>query len=132
MTNILTDIKSAVKLTGEIRKARKEGASIEARKVWKVPVIKTDYWGWTMEACLLCGSDAGKAAVAVFETFPEPVQHTLTFCPQKPGEWVERARFWQAQFKPALPPKMYHDAMIKFISWYAHCLRMRKGREEHE
>ena len=131
MVSIFNDIKTAVKLTGEVRKARKEGASIEARKVWRVPMLKTTYWTWTMEACLMCGGDTGKAVRDVFYTLPEETQHQLTFTPKGPGEWVERARFWQRQLRPVLPPKMYHAVMVKFIGWYAHCLRMRKGREQH-
>lgn len=131
MVSILNDIKTAVKLTGEIRKARKEGVSIEARKVWKVPILKSTLWTGTMEACLLCGKDTERAVRDVFYSLPEEIQHQLTFTPKGPGEWVERARFWQVQLKPALLPKMYHDTMIKFISWYAHCLRIRKRREQH-
>lgn len=75
----------------------------------------------------MCGRDTEKAVRNVFYSLPEETQHSLTFCPKKPGEWVERTRFWQQQLKPALPPKMYHDVMILFIGWYIHCLRMRKG-----
>lgn len=66
MLTIFQDIKTAVNLTGEIRKARKEGASIEARKVWRVPVLKTTYWAWTMEACLMNGGETEKAVRGVF------------------------------------------------------------------
>lgn len=128
---ILQDIKTAVKLTGEIRKARKEGAGVEVRKVWRIPVLKSSYWPWTMEACLMRGGETEKAVVAVFDSLPEEVQHSLTFTPEeKPGKWVERARFWQQQLKPALPPEMYHAVMLTYIHWYAHCLRMRSEKAE--
>lgn len=126
--NIFTDIATAVKVTGEIRKARKAGAdAVQVKPGYTVPMLKTTYWTWTMEACLMRGGDAERAVVAVFNALPEPVQHSLTFSPQKAGEWADRARFWQQQLKPALPPEMYHKVMILFISWYAHCLRMKKG-----
>lgn len=67
-----------------------------------------------------------KAVCAVFETFLEEVQHSLTFAPKEPGQWVDRARFWQRELKPTLPPRMYHKVMTLFVGWYAHCLRRRK------
>ncbi|MDE6591059.1 MAG: hypothetical protein K2K53_12115 [Oscillospiraceae bacterium] len=118
------DVKTAVKLTGEIREARKEGTMVEIRRVWHGPMLKPTYWGNTMGFCLIHDREMEKAILAVFLTFPEPVQHSLTFSPKGPGEWVERARFWQQRLMPALPSKMYHAAIVKFISWYVHCLRM--------
>jgi len=127
LLSIFQDIKTAVNLTGEIRKARKEGASIEARKVWRVPMLKTTYWAWTMEACLMNGGETEKAVCGAFYSLPEETQHSLTFTPEKSGEWAERARFWQQLLKPALPSKMYHEVMLTFVHWYAHCLRRRQG-----
>lgn len=122
--NIFTDIATAVKLTGEIRRARKAGAQI--KPVYTVPVLKTGYWGWTMEFCLMRDRETERAVEAVFNTLPEPVQHFLTFTPKNPGDWAERARFWQQQLRPVLPSKMYHTIMARFIGWYIHCLRRRK------
>lgn len=123
---ILQDIKTAVKMTGEIRKARREGAHIEARKVWTVPMLNTTYWPWTMEACLMCGGAAEKAVIDVFYALPVETQHSLTFTPKEPRGWVERAQFWAEELRPALPSGMYHKVMVLFIGWYARCLRMRK------
>lgn len=123
------DIRTAVRLTGEIRKARENGSTVEVRRVWRVPALKPTYWGYTMEFCLMRDREMEKAILAVFNTFPEPIQHSLTFTPKGPGAWLERARFWQREFKPTLPPKMYHAAMVKFISWYAHCLKMQADAE---
>lgn len=124
--NILQDIQTAVKLTGEVHKARKEGGSIEIRKVWRVPVLKTTYWTWTMEACLMRGGDVERSVCDVFDALPEETQHALTFTPKRPGDWIARARFWQRELRPALPPKMYHEVMLLFIGWYTHCLRLRR------
>ena len=127
MPNIFTDAITAVKLTGEVRKARKAGAdAVKIQPIYTVPVLKPTYWTGTMEACLMCGGDTEKAVRDVFYSLPEEAQHSLTFSPEKPEEWVERARFWQQQLKPALPSKMYHDVMLLFTGWYIHCLRMRK------
>ncbi len=124
---IFQDIKTAVKMTREIRRARMGGANaIQVRPIYKVPVVRFGYFTSTMEACILRG-DEFKAVCAVFETLPEETQHALTcFSPEEPGDWAARARFWQNLLKPALPPKMYHGAMMKVIGRYAHCLRARK------
>lgn len=124
--NILQDIKTAVKLTGEIRKARKEGATLETHKVWLLPEIKITYWGWTIEAGHMCGTDMGKAVRDVFYTLPEETQHALTFTPKEPRGWIDRARFWQRELKPALEPKTYHEVMLLLIGLYAKCLRKEK------
>lgn len=125
------DIKTAVVLTGEIRKARKEGASaVQVRPVYKVPLVdlKPPYLN-TIEGCLTwkLGREADRAVMAVFNGFPYEVQRRLEFTPEKAGEWVERAQFWQQELKPVLPPKMYHAIMALTINWYAHCLRRRIG-----
>lgn len=89
MPNIFTDVATALKLTGEVRKARKSGAdAVKVQPIWEIPVLRTGYWGFTGEACILYGKES-KAIVEVFETFPEEVQHRLTFAP-KDGEWGDR------------------------------------------
>lgn len=123
---ILQDIKTAVKVTGEIRKARKAGASaIQVKPVYTLPVLRFGYWTQTMEAAIMRGGDTERAVVKAFEAFPEQVQHDLTFSPKTPGAWAERARFWQQQLRPVLPPKMYYEVMLLFIGRYIHCLRRR-------
>lgn len=118
------DIKTAVVPVCKIRSAQGNGVMAKTRTVWRVHELKSTYWPHTMEFCLVCNREMGKAIRAVFLTFPEPVQHFLTFTPNGPGEWAERARFWQRNLMPVLPPKMYHDAMATFVSWYAHCLKL--------
>lgn len=79
------DIRTAVRLTGEIRKARENGSTVEVRRVWRVPALKPTYWGYTMEFCLMRDREMEKAILAVFNTFPEPIQHSLTFTPKGRG-----------------------------------------------
>ncbi len=127
---ILQDIKTAASIFGEVRKARKNGASaVQIKPVYAMPRVtfKPAYMN-TIEGCQTwkLGRDVDRAVREVFESFPCEVQRRLEFAPEKSGEWVERARFWQQHLKPALPPKMYHAVMRLFISWYAHCLRERK------
>lgn len=126
--NILQDIKTAVKLTGEIRKARKAGAcAVQIRPVYTVPCVtfgaayaNTIEFGLTWEL----GRDIDLAVRGVFKGFPYEVQRWLELDPEGPGAWAERARFWQRELRPALPPKTYHAVMVLFVNWYAHCLRM--------
>lgn len=123
--NILQDIRTAANLFGEVRKARKAGADgFQVRSFRSVPVYHMGYWGGTMEGCLFYGQK-WKPIRDVFGSFPEDVQRSLTFTPKGHGEWVERARFWARELKPALQPEMYHEAMLRLIGWYAHCLRRR-------
>lgn len=126
--NILQDIKTAANVFGEVRKARKAGANaVQIKPVYTVPMLKTGLWPWTMEACLMRGGEVERAVVAVFKTFPHEVQRSLTFTPKEPGGWADRARFWKQQLKPVLPSKDYHSVMVRFIGWYAHCLRRAAG-----
>ena len=90
---------------------------ITAQPVHTIPVIKTGYWGQTMEGCLFY-SRQWQAVRDVFGSFDEDTQRALTFTPED-GEWPDRVRFWQRQLKPALPSEMYHAAMLKIIRWYA-------------
>lgn len=63
--NIFTDIAAAVKLTGEVRKARKAGAdAVQIKPVCTVPMLKTSYWVWTMEACLMHGGETDPASIS--------------------------------------------------------------------
>ena len=136
MPNIFTDVLTAVKLTGEIRKVRKSGASAaQIKPVYTVPYVtfKPAYLN-TIEGCLTwkCGRDADRAVMEVFKSLPYEVQRRLDFSPQEPGEWVERARFWQQQLKPVLPPKMYYSVILQLLEWYIHCIKVRKeGVTEH-
>ena len=127
---ILQDIKTAVKMTGEIRKARKAGAdAVQIKPVYRVPCITLGpaYYN-TMEGCLMhrLGREADYAVREVFKNLPYEVQRHLEFTPENPGEWVERAKFWKEELSPVLPSGMYHKVMALFIGWYARCLRMRK------
>ena len=132
--NIFTDIAAAVKLTGEVRKARKEGAdSVKIKPVYTVQCVtlKPAYLN-TIEGCLTweLGREADRSVMEVFKSLPYETQRRLEFTPKEPGGWADRARFWQQQLKPALPTDMYHAVMIRLISWYAHCLRRRRDLHE--
>ena len=127
---ILQDIKTAVKMTGQIRKARKAGAdAVQIKPVYTIPCITLGpaYYN-TMEGCLMhrLGRKADCAVKEVFKNLPYETKRRLEFTPEKPGKWVERAHFWAGELEPVLPSGMYHKVMALFTGWYAHCLRMRK------
>lgn len=128
--NILRDIQTAVKLTGEIRKARKAGASaVQIKPVYKVPYVDLKpAWYNTIEGCQAhkLGRETDRALEKVFKGIPYEAQRRLEFTPDEPGGWAERARFWQQELRPVLPPKSYHAVMVLFVHWYACCLRMRE------
>lgn len=119
-----------MKLTSEIRKARKAGASVPPiEPAYKVPLVDhTPAWCNTIESGLTweLGRDADRAAMEVFNGLPYELQRRLEFSPDKPMAWVARARFWQQELRPVLPPKTYHAVMALFANWYARCLRVRK------
>lgn len=136
MINIFKDISAAAKTFGAIHKARKAGAdAVRIKPVYIVPsVTLAPAYPNTIEGCQSwkLGRDVDRAVMNVFMRQPYEVQRQLEFTPKEPGGWVERARFWQKELKPALPPKMYHNVMVLFIHWYAHCLRREKMKAKEE
>lgn len=96
----------------------------EVREVWPIPVIDTGCWTFTMEACLLTG-ELEKAVRSVFATFPEKIQHALTFTPNS-GGWADRAQFWQTILKLTLPSEQYYAALRKILAHYAKVVRRRQ------
>lgn len=131
--NILQDIKTAAAVYGAVREARKAGADrVRIEPVYKVPcfILAPAYLN-TMEGCLTweLGRDADQAVKMVFNALPHETQRRLEYTPEAPGEWVDRARFWQQELKPALSPKTYHAVMALFCNWYARCRRRRLGTQ---
>lgn len=128
---ILQGITAAANLFDALCKARKEGASaVRITPLYNIPAVtfKPAYLN-TIEGCQTwkCGDEADRAVMDVFNSLPYEVQRKLEFSPKSPGEWILRARFWQAHLRPALPPEMYHEVMLTLVSWYAHCLRQDTG-----
>ena len=92
----------AAKVFGTAREARKQGAELRVQETVRLPVYKLTKWGETMEGALFQG-EADRAARKVFYSLaPETT----------------------------LPPKMYHEAMIRLCSWYRRCIHMRKRGQE--
>ena len=123
--NIFQDVKTVVRLVGEIRGARKAGAdAIQIQPVRNIPSYRLSYWGSTMEGCLFY-DPKWQPLREVFDSFSENTQHALTFSP-KDGEWCDRVRFWQQELRDALEPNLYHEAMRTLLGWYIRCVRARR------
>lgn len=116
---ICTDYIDAIKV---VRKAHKGGRGAKAGVVAKIPCIKASYWLETMEGSLFYKKGSPNVE-AVFRTFDEETQHALCFTPEKKGDYIARARFWQGALKSNLPPKEYHEAMMRIAAHYAKCIR---------
>lgn len=123
MQNILADITTAVKLTAQVRRERKEGSPAHLAKVYRVPVVDFGYWGFTPEACLFY-EEKWSPVRDVFHSFPKEVQHALTFAP-KDDEWTSRVEFWEKSLRKALPPDMYMEAMAILCDWVLRCMKRR-------
>lgn len=123
--NIFSDVVTAVKLTAEVRKARKAGTAVEVvRKAYTIPVLKTSCWVWTPESCLFY-TEKWIPIKEAFKVLPEDVQHSLTFTP-KDGGWPGRIQFWREQLRPVLPPKQYHEAIMILAAWGRRCVQRRR------
>ena len=128
MFKFISDISTAVKLTSEIRQARKSGDALRVERLKNLPFKRLGY-GFlnTMEGCALYnGSRAVYEAVRdVYGLFDPNTQQALCFTPEHPGEWAGRARAWQEALRPTLPPEQYHAAMTKILAWYVKCVKRR-------
>ena len=129
MKGLIKDLGMAAQVFGKAREARKQGAELRVQETVGLPVYKLTKWGETMEWALFQG-EADRAARKVFYSRAPETQRALTFTPKEAGGWLARARFWSEMLRPALPPKMYHEAMIRLCSWYRHCIHMRKRGQE--
>ncbi len=120
--SIIHDISTAVKLTGEIRDARRAGCDVRVM-IRRTPTVrrgrKPDFWAWTMESTLFTG-DLGDAIHAVFKEFDEPTRHALTFAPDS-SEWPARIQLWENALCDALTPEQYTAAMLRLSEHRAKC-----------
>lgn len=87
--NILQDIKTAIKITGEVRKARDAGANtIQIKPIYTVPCVRLGpaYYN-TIEGCQTdkMGRDIDRAIMEVFKSLPYETQRELEFTPDEPG-----------------------------------------------
>ena len=77
--NIVTDIKTAVKMFTEIRKARKEGVAVEVRQCRQLPFIRCGGFYNTVEDLTLSYLDKRivDSSQEAFNGLPDDVKHLL-------------------------------------------------------
>lgn len=137
MKKLIEDIRTAGRVFGDIRKARREGFEPgEPQTTYRVPYVRFSHWGFTMESCLIYGNDTARSVIAAFNALPDELQHALTFTPEDeiPNGWVDRAKLWARFLRPALPSDQYHSVMLCLLQHYSKCKRQSTTEEhsEHE
>lgn len=112
----LSDLTTGVKAA---RDARKMGGHVEVVK--ELPCIRSNSFLNTVEGCTLwnCGKNVYQFADEVFRNLPAETQNRLAFSPNE-GEFCERARFWKAELKSAMPSSEYYIAIRAIYRWYIH------------
>lgn len=131
--NIITDIKTAVKMFTEIRKARKEGAAVEVRQCQQLPFIRCGGFYNTVEGLTLAYLDRKivDSSQEAFNGLSEDVKNLLYFSP-KDGEFTDRANFWRYLLEPVLTAEELRAAMICILRWYIHIKHMHLGMDVPE
>lgn len=128
--NIVTDIKTAVKMFTEIRKARKEGVAVEVRQCRQLSFVRCGGFYNTVEGLTLSYLDKKIVdnSQEAFNRLPEDVKDLLYFSP-KDGEFADRANFWRYLLEPVLTAGELRTAMICILRWYIHIKHMNLGMD---
>ena len=131
--HIVTDIKAAVKIFSEIRKARKEGAAVEVRQFNQFPFVRCGGFYNTVEGLTLADLDKKivDSSQEAFNRLSEDVKNLLYFSP-KDGEFADRANFWRYLLEPVLTAEELRTAMICILRWYIHIKHMHLGMDVPE
>ncbi len=131
--HIVTDIKAAVKIFSEIRKARKEGAEVKVRQCRQLPFVRCGGFYNTVEGLTLSYLDKKivDSSQEAFNGLPEDVKDLLYFSP-KDGEFADRANFWRYLLELVLTAEELRTAMICILRWYIHIKHMHLGMDVPE
>ncbi len=134
MNNIVTDMKAAVNLFKDMRKARREGTGVVIKQCRELPFVKSGPGFYdTPEGCNLnhCGRRIDKAAREAFAALPYEEKRRMCFTP-KAGEYVERVDFWRHMLEPVLTAKELRAAMMRLLHLYIHCKRLEMETSDSE
>ena len=133
MNNIVTDMKAAVNLFKDMRKARKEGIAVEVRQCQQLPFIRCGGFYNTVEGLTLSYLDKKIAdnSQEAFNRLSEDVKNLLYFSP-KDGEFADRANFWRYLLEPVLTAEELRTALICILRWYIHIKHMHLGMDVPE
>lgn len=99
---------------------------IKPKKTCTIPCyeVNAGFLGSVEGCCLYAASrkDVYPTVKAVFDALSPATKHALLFSP-KPGEWVERAKFWRDTLRPSLSDRQYYAAMSIILKWYIRCVK---------
>ena len=126
--NIINDIRTALKMFTEIRKARKEGAAVEVRQCQQLPFVRCGGFYNTVEGLTLADLDQKivNRSQEAFNGLSEDVKNLLYFSP-KDGEFTDRVNFWRYLLEPVLTDEELRTAMICILRCYIHIKHMHLG-----
>lgn len=129
LKNFVADLHTAAKVFSQAREARKQDAILKVQETVSLPVLEMTEWASLLEGTLFHDKETDAAVCEVFyRLHPEMRRYLIRFTPDTSHAWLKRAQFWRRTLEPALPTKMYHEAMIRLCSWYRHCIDLRKGK----
>lgn len=134
MSNIdlIKDIKSAVNIFRDMRKARRITRENEAKGSVMLPELRGRSFYNTVEGAVLSHCEKGifKAAYKAFSQLDDEKKHQLCFSPRE-GEFIDRANSWKESLSPAMTEKQLRKAMIRIIHWYIHIKHLNKGENSY-
>lgn len=122
---LIKDIKSAVNIFRDMRKARR----IEQENTMvKIPVLRGGSFYDTVEGCTLanCEKDIVEIAERTFTELPYDEKERL-IPPPRDGEFIDHANAWKELLSPVMTEKQLRKAMIRIIHWYIHIKHLHKG-----
>ena len=129
MSNIdlIKDIKSAVSIFRDMRKARRTARENEANGIMMLPKLQGASLFNTVEGTVLsyCGKDITEAACKAFKELNHEKRNQLCFSPRN-GEFIDRADFWRELLSSVMTEKQLRKAMIRIIHWYIHINHLNK------
>lgn len=131
MRNIgmIKDIKSAVNMFRDMRKARR---TERENKMVEIPVFRGGSFLDTVEGCTLanCENEIFEIAARTFSELHYDEKEKLIPLPRD-GEFIDRANLWKELLSPVMTEKQLRKAMIRIIHWYIHIKHLNKGENSY-
>lgn len=125
---LIKDIKSAVNIFRDMRKARRQESESEAKGIMMLPELQGRSFYDTVEGTVLSHCEKGifKTAYKAFSELDNEKKHQLCFSPRD-GEFIDRANLWKELLSPVMTEKQLRKAMIRITHKYIHIKHLNKG-----
>ena len=125
--NLIKDIKSAVNIFRDMRKARRTARENETKGTVMLPELRGGSFYDTVEGAALSHCEKGifKVAYKAFSELDKEKKHQLCFSPMD-GEFIDRAELWKELLSPVMTEKQLRKAMTRIIHWYIHIKHLNK------